>query len=111
MDRLEQRIGPEGRRMFERFLKQVNRLQQQQQGVIDNEDEGAGISQAACATPTRAHAYSQRRIGLIALLLGYSDAHIGGSPPTNVPQFGHAKTQSTPFGKDARRAHCDASGG
>jgi hypothetical protein len=41
MDRLEARIGPQARKLFERFLKQINQLEQQQQGVIDNEDEGA----------------------------------------------------------------------
>jgi hypothetical protein len=40
MDRLEQRIGPQARKMFERFLAQVNKLEQQQ-GVIDNEAKGA----------------------------------------------------------------------
>jgi hypothetical protein len=69
------------------------------------------MSQADCATPTHAHAYSQRLIGLIALLLGCSDVHVGGSPTTNMPRFGHAKTLSTPFGENARGAHCDASGG
>jgi hypothetical protein len=31
MDRLEKRVGPEGRKLFERFLRQVNQLQAQQQ--------------------------------------------------------------------------------
>jgi hypothetical protein len=31
MDRLEKRVGPEGRKLFERFLRQVNKLQAQQQ--------------------------------------------------------------------------------
>ena len=31
MDRLEKRVGPEGRKLFERFLRQVNKLQMQQQ--------------------------------------------------------------------------------
>ena len=30
MDKLEQRVGPEGRKLFERFLRQVNKLQMQQ---------------------------------------------------------------------------------
>jgi len=30
MDRLEKRVGPEGRKLFERFLRQVNKLQMQQ---------------------------------------------------------------------------------
>jgi hypothetical protein len=31
MDKLEQRVGPEGRKLFERFLRDVNKLQAQQQ--------------------------------------------------------------------------------
>jgi hypothetical protein len=31
MEKLEQRVGPEGRKLFERFLRQVNKLQAQQQ--------------------------------------------------------------------------------
>jgi len=31
MDRLEKRVGPEGRKLFERFLRKVNKLQMQQQ--------------------------------------------------------------------------------
>ena len=27
MDKLEQRVGPEGRKLFERFLRDVNKLQ------------------------------------------------------------------------------------
>jgi hypothetical protein len=30
MDKLEQRVGPEGRKLFERFLRQVNVLQAKQ---------------------------------------------------------------------------------
>jgi hypothetical protein len=30
MDRLEKRVGPEGRKLFERFLRDVNKLQVQQ---------------------------------------------------------------------------------
>ena len=29
MDKLEKRVGPEGRKLFERFLRQVNKLMQQ----------------------------------------------------------------------------------
>jgi hypothetical protein len=46
MDRLEERVGPEGRKLFERFLKQVNILQAKQQleaqaqmGVTERSDE------------------------------------------------------------------------
>ena len=31
MERLEKRVGPEGRKLFERFLRQVYKLQMQQQ--------------------------------------------------------------------------------
>jgi hypothetical protein len=31
MDRLEQRIGPEGRKLFERFLREVRQLEERQQ--------------------------------------------------------------------------------
>jgi hypothetical protein len=31
MDELEKRVGPAGRKLFERFLRQVNKLQAQQQ--------------------------------------------------------------------------------
>jgi hypothetical protein len=41
VERLEQRLGPQARKLFERFLEQINQLEREQQGVIDNEDEGA----------------------------------------------------------------------
>jgi hypothetical protein len=31
MDRLEERVGPKGRRLFENFLRKVNKLQAEQQ--------------------------------------------------------------------------------
>jgi hypothetical protein len=31
MDKLEERVGSEGRKLFERFLRQVNELQARQQ--------------------------------------------------------------------------------
>jgi hypothetical protein len=31
MDKLEERVGPEGRKLFESFLRQVNELQVRQQ--------------------------------------------------------------------------------
>ena len=31
MDKLEQRVGPEGCKLFEQFLRKVNKLQAQQQ--------------------------------------------------------------------------------
>jgi hypothetical protein len=30
MDKLEQRVGPKGRKLFEQFLRKVNKLQAQQ---------------------------------------------------------------------------------
>ena len=33
MDRLEERVGPEGRKIFEAFLKQVNKLQAKQMAL------------------------------------------------------------------------------
>ena len=30
MDRLEERVGPKGRKLFEQFLQKVNRLEEQQ---------------------------------------------------------------------------------
>jgi hypothetical protein len=37
MDRLEERVGPEGRKLFERFIKQVNVLQAKQ--LAEREEE------------------------------------------------------------------------
>jgi len=31
MNKLEERVGPEGRKLFEQFLRKVNKLQAQQQ--------------------------------------------------------------------------------
>ena len=31
MDNLEERVGPEGRKLFEKFREQVNKLQEQQE--------------------------------------------------------------------------------
>jgi hypothetical protein len=31
MDKLEERVGPEGRKLFEQFIRKVNKLQAQQQ--------------------------------------------------------------------------------
>jgi hypothetical protein len=42
MDKLEQRVGPKGRKLFERFLRDVNKLQAQQQleGQAQTGDNG-----------------------------------------------------------------------
>ena len=44
MDKLEQRVGPEGRELFERFLRQVNKLQARQQleAQAQTGDNGSG---------------------------------------------------------------------
>ena len=41
---LEQRVGPEERRLFKQFLKQVNRLQEQQEleAQTQADDRGGG---------------------------------------------------------------------
>jgi hypothetical protein len=45
MDKLEERVGPEGRKLFEQFIRQVNVLQAKQQleaqavGVTERSDE------------------------------------------------------------------------
>ena len=40
MDRLEERVGPEGRKIFEAFLKQVNKLQAKQMAVRARSEGG-----------------------------------------------------------------------
>jgi hypothetical protein len=40
--KLEQRVGPEGRRLFERFLRDVNMLQAKQLARREKEREGNG---------------------------------------------------------------------
>jgi hypothetical protein len=42
MDKLEQRVGPEGRKLFERFLRDVNMLQAKQLARREKEREGNG---------------------------------------------------------------------
>jgi hypothetical protein len=42
MDKLEQRVGPEGRKLFERFLRQVNELQARQQLKARERTDSAG---------------------------------------------------------------------
>ena len=48
MDKLEQRVGPEGRRLFENFLRKVNKLQAEQQleasTLIDGGESPPGSS-------------------------------------------------------------------
>ena len=43
MDRLEERVGPKGRRLFENFLRKVNKLQAEQQLEARSQIEG-GVS-------------------------------------------------------------------
>ena len=40
MDRLEERVGPKGRRLFENFLRKVNQLQAEQQLEARSQVEG-----------------------------------------------------------------------
>jgi hypothetical protein len=40
--KLEQRVGPEGRRLFERFLRDVNMLRAKQLARREKEREGNG---------------------------------------------------------------------
>jgi hypothetical protein len=53
MAKLERKVGPEGRKIFERFLAQVARLQEKQQlelmGVEDD-TEGNGSADAGAAS-------------------------------------------------------------
>ena len=42
IEKLEQRVGPEGRRLFERFLRDVNMLQAKQLARREKEREGNG---------------------------------------------------------------------
>lgn len=43
MVKLEQRVGPEGKRLFEKFMRDVNRLQMKQLAMQQaGEDEGEG---------------------------------------------------------------------
>jgi hypothetical protein len=42
MDKLEQRVGPEGRKLFERFLRDVNVLQAKQLARREKVREGNG---------------------------------------------------------------------
>ena len=39
MDQLEQRVGPEGRKLFEKFIRQVNVLQAKQLSAREEEEE------------------------------------------------------------------------
>jgi hypothetical protein len=47
MDRLEERVGPEGRKLFEQFLKQVNRLQERQRAEAAERARGLRSAQAS----------------------------------------------------------------
>ena len=42
IEKLEQRVGPEGRKLFERFLRDVNMLQAKQLARREKEREGNG---------------------------------------------------------------------
>jgi hypothetical protein len=49
MDKLEKRVGPKGRKLFEQFLRKLNKLGQAQTGVLSppNDRTRSGIS-ASC---------------------------------------------------------------
>jgi hypothetical protein len=54
MDRLEERVGPEGRKLFEQFIRKVNKLQAKQQleaqaqmGTSDAQANGGRVSPLA----------------------------------------------------------------
>jgi hypothetical protein len=42
IEKLEQRVGPEGRKLFEQFLRKVNALQAKQLAEREKEREGNG---------------------------------------------------------------------
>jgi hypothetical protein len=46
MDKLEKRVGPEGRKLFEQFLRKVNKLQAQKQleAQAHSRERGAGLA-------------------------------------------------------------------
>ena len=41
MDKLEKRVGPEGKKLFEKFMRDVNKLQMKQLEAPQHEDEDA----------------------------------------------------------------------
>ena len=41
MAKLEQRVGPEGKRLFEKFMRDVNKLQMKQLAAQEHEDSNA----------------------------------------------------------------------
>jgi hypothetical protein len=50
MDKLEERVGPEGRKLFESFLRQVNELQvrQQLEAQAQRDENGGGHRAGLC---------------------------------------------------------------
>jgi hypothetical protein len=57
MNRLEQRIGPEGRKLFERFLREVQQLEERQQLSVS--PLGATPPAACTGAPPRRNAQSR----------------------------------------------------
>jgi hypothetical protein len=54
MDQLEERVGPEGRKLFENFLEQVNKLQaEQQQCQLEQQRQRRPVSPSALPVATR----------------------------------------------------------
>ena len=58
MDKLEERVGPEGRKLFEKFLEQVNKLQEQQEQQRTGSRTGAIERALAIAADTNAQTRS-----------------------------------------------------
>jgi hypothetical protein len=57
VERLEQRIGPEGRKLFERFLREVQQLEERQQ--LTASPSGAPPPAACTGVPPRRHTQSR----------------------------------------------------
>jgi hypothetical protein len=49
LDELEKRVGPEGRKLFEKFLRQVNKLQAQQRLEAQARTVGVGWAKSPVA--------------------------------------------------------------
>jgi hypothetical protein len=54
MDKLEERVGPEGRKLFENFLEKVNKLQEQREQQRTRSRSGAIERALAIAADTNA---------------------------------------------------------
>jgi hypothetical protein len=61
MDRLEKRVGPEGRKLFEQFLRKVNKLQVQQHLEARAQGDTERLSNRVDVTPFRQAAVRPKR--------------------------------------------------